>query len=207
MTPQYRACPHCSLIIEHREACKHMTCKSCTKKFCWVCLGVLNKDKTWSCGAYNEYCGKVAQRQKIGINIWSANNLKNHLPTKSFFNLLIFGVWFWFGRISEHQSNILLFSIFVFHRILKSIELDSFDLAFIFIYPNFPFFLLVNDFFEAVFNLFAKDQFFLSLDLIVDWFRSNGLVQQLNLLLQNLLYLQPVLRWPFFLLVLSLSGL
>jgi hypothetical protein len=68
MTPQYRACPHCRTIIEHKEACKHMECTSCHKFFCWVCLSV--KDKAWPCGSFNEYCGKVAQLQKFNTG-WS----------------------------------------------------------------------------------------------------------------------------------------
>ena len=69
ITPQYRACPHCSCIIEHREACKHMQCKSCSRSFCWVCLSVKDQQGNWPCGKYNEYCGKVAQKQKVGVNI------------------------------------------------------------------------------------------------------------------------------------------
>ena len=64
MTPQYRACPHCYLIIQHRAACKHMTCRSCATQFCWVCLGV-RKIEGFKCGDWNQYCGKVAQVQKI----------------------------------------------------------------------------------------------------------------------------------------------
>lgn len=65
MTPQYRACPHCNIVIEHIKACKHMNCYSCSKSFCWVCLGLKDKN-VWPCGAFNEYCGKVAQAQKLG---------------------------------------------------------------------------------------------------------------------------------------------
>ena len=64
MTPQFRACPCCSVIVEHGEACKHMVCSSCTTRFCWVCLNI-NKNGDWLCGSYNEYCGKVSQTQKL----------------------------------------------------------------------------------------------------------------------------------------------
>ena len=64
MTPKFRACPTCNSVIEHRAACKHMTCNSCSAKFCWVCLRVW-RGGNWQCGNYNEYCGKVAQCQKL----------------------------------------------------------------------------------------------------------------------------------------------
>ena len=63
--PQFRACPHCSLIFEHKMGCKHMTCKSCGTKFCWLCLQKL-KNGSWPCGSFDEYCGKVEQAQSIG---------------------------------------------------------------------------------------------------------------------------------------------
>jgi hypothetical protein len=64
VTPQYRACVHCMTIIEHREACKHMSCKCCKKSFCWVCLSTI-RNGSWPCGSFNEYCGKVAQAQRF----------------------------------------------------------------------------------------------------------------------------------------------
>jgi hypothetical protein len=41
-----------------------MACKCCGTNFCWVCLGML-KNGSWPCGAFKDYCGKVAQAQKL----------------------------------------------------------------------------------------------------------------------------------------------
>ena len=51
-TPKFRTCPHCSQLIEHVDACKHMSCKNCEKNFCWVCLSI-QKDGKWPCGKFN----------------------------------------------------------------------------------------------------------------------------------------------------------
>lgn len=55
--PSIRACPGCGTLLEHREACKHMACKSCTLQFCFVCLKPFNViTKQWQCGAHNAAC-------------------------------------------------------------------------------------------------------------------------------------------------------
>lgn len=55
--PSVRACPGCGTLLEHREACKHMACKSCTLQFCFVCLKPYNAiTKQWQCGAHNAVC-------------------------------------------------------------------------------------------------------------------------------------------------------
>ena len=36
--PSYRACPGCYTIIEHVSGCSEMTCKKCSKVFCFICL-------------------------------------------------------------------------------------------------------------------------------------------------------------------------
>lgn len=48
--PKLRACPKCSMLIEHKAACKHMTCgrnghagpwvkqTGCKHQFCFICL-------------------------------------------------------------------------------------------------------------------------------------------------------------------------
>ena len=64
MTPQYRACPNCSVVFEHLKACKHMNCPFCGCMFCWICLGT-PKNGNYDCGSYSDYCGKVAQAQKL----------------------------------------------------------------------------------------------------------------------------------------------
>jgi len=55
--PNTRACPSCLTFIEHKEQCKHMTCVGCTTKFCFVCLGVYDKDKKkWKCKSHTFEC-------------------------------------------------------------------------------------------------------------------------------------------------------
>ena len=61
--PSIRACPCCGSLIEHGGQCKHMTCKACSKEFCFVCL----RFREWgssSCGSYATACS-VAPRQSI----------------------------------------------------------------------------------------------------------------------------------------------
>lgn len=59
--PSRRGCPECGMLIEHKEACKHMTCETCNQGFCFVCLQPrLGSDK-WPC-AWNKDC-EVAPRQ------------------------------------------------------------------------------------------------------------------------------------------------
>ncbi|KAM3590693.1 uncharacterized protein V6R79_014468 [Siganus canaliculatus] len=37
--PSVRACPTCGLLVEHdKTLCKHVTCRRCKVKFCFVCL-------------------------------------------------------------------------------------------------------------------------------------------------------------------------
>ena len=60
--PLVRACPNCKTAINHKEACKHMTCPDCSTKFCYICLSVY--EVAWPCGSYNAPC-KAAPRQKV----------------------------------------------------------------------------------------------------------------------------------------------
>ena len=60
--PEVRACPSCKKAINHKEACKHMTCPTCRTRFCYICLAVYNGH--WPCGAYNSPC-KLASAQKV----------------------------------------------------------------------------------------------------------------------------------------------
>lgn len=49
-------------LMEHMQSCKHMTCKSCQKQFCYVCLEVKGSDGTWPCGSSSAKCD-VAELQ------------------------------------------------------------------------------------------------------------------------------------------------
>jgi LSD1 subclass zinc finger protein len=62
--PCIRFCPGCRIPIEHISGCKHMKCFNCKLEFCFVCLAILKR--TWPCGNFNEYCGTVADVQKLG---------------------------------------------------------------------------------------------------------------------------------------------
>lgn len=54
--PSIRECPKCKGLIEHKEACKHMTCKNCQTEFCFLCLRTRPSNGSWSCGSYNTPC-------------------------------------------------------------------------------------------------------------------------------------------------------
>ena len=60
--PEVRACPNCSKAINHKEACKHMECPSCSTEFCYICLSL--KNRRWPCGAWNSAC-RLAPPQKL----------------------------------------------------------------------------------------------------------------------------------------------
>lgn len=59
--PSIRACPSCGSLIEHGGQCKHVTCKACSKEFCFVCLRIGDGGSS-SCGSYSTACS-VAPRQ------------------------------------------------------------------------------------------------------------------------------------------------
>ena len=61
--PQMRCCPKCLELIEHSDACKHVTCKKCSNNFCFVCLKS-QKNGVWQCGNYGDPC-EIAPRQPI----------------------------------------------------------------------------------------------------------------------------------------------
>merc|ERR1719445_261291 len=54
--PSIRSCPECCQLIFHTDACKHMRCHSCKADFCFVCLGVRDKQTGWACGSYSSVC-------------------------------------------------------------------------------------------------------------------------------------------------------
>eukprot|EP01084_Bolivina_argentea_P291136 500345_1 len=67
--PKIRACPRCLTLVIHKVDCKHMICKGCDKKFCFVCLGLYDyKEKKWECVTGNSYSKQcpVAEIQKFG---------------------------------------------------------------------------------------------------------------------------------------------
>ena len=53
--PNTRACPKCSQLIMHWEACKHMRCTRCQTSFCFICLKPMLNGR-WQCGSYSSRC-------------------------------------------------------------------------------------------------------------------------------------------------------
>eukprot|EP01084_Bolivina_argentea_P023961 44746_1 len=63
--PSIRACPSCSQLITHTEACKHMACPRCKTSFCFVCLKQMVAGK-WQCGSSGSRC-PIAPNQSQDI--------------------------------------------------------------------------------------------------------------------------------------------
>ena len=61
--PGIRLCPKCGVLIEHKEACKHMTCLMCKQEFCFVCLRL--KTSSWQCGSHNSPCEPAPRQTAI----------------------------------------------------------------------------------------------------------------------------------------------
>eukprot|EP00548_Thalassiothrix_antarctica_P012802 CAMPEP_0194173398 /NCGR_PEP_ID=MMETSP0154-20130528/7742_1 /TAXON_ID=1049557 /ORGANISM="Thalassiothrix antarctica, Strain L6-D1" /LENGTH=180 /DNA_ID=CAMNT_0038886451 /DNA_START=16 /DNA_END=556 /DNA_ORIENTATION=+ len=40
----WKQCPSCSILIELRSGCNHITCQNCTEEFCYRCLKPWSKD-------------------------------------------------------------------------------------------------------------------------------------------------------------------
>ena len=55
LCPSMRLCPDCGAPIEHKSACKQMTCKICQCQFCFICLRQ-RRGGSWQCGSYNTKC-------------------------------------------------------------------------------------------------------------------------------------------------------
>lgn len=62
--PAVRACPTCGLLIEHKEACKHMNCP-CGQKFCFICLKTTDSSGNYQCGSFNTKCEVAAIQTTI----------------------------------------------------------------------------------------------------------------------------------------------
>ena len=62
--PSIRLCPCCGVPIEHNIGCKQMTCKSCKKDFCFICLRP-RIDGCWQCGSYNEKCIPAPKQTRV----------------------------------------------------------------------------------------------------------------------------------------------
>jgi len=54
--PTMRACPRCLTVITYKEACKHMPCWGCNKKFCFVCLQLQADNGSWPCNSHTYEC-------------------------------------------------------------------------------------------------------------------------------------------------------
>ena len=61
--PSIRLCPKCGSKIEHKRYCKHMTCPTCSTKFCFICLRT-QQCGVWQCGEYYNKCA-VAKIQNV----------------------------------------------------------------------------------------------------------------------------------------------
>lgn len=61
--PSKRMCPECRYLIEHREACKTMTCTKCKTVFCFACLKIAING-VLQCGSYSQKC-QVAPVQRV----------------------------------------------------------------------------------------------------------------------------------------------
>ena len=62
--PSIRLCPNCGTPIEHKSACKQMTCKECSCEFCFICLRP-KRDSSWQCGNYNDKCAPAPRQEKV----------------------------------------------------------------------------------------------------------------------------------------------
>ena len=64
--PSIRACPKCNTMIEHKDRCKHMACKSpaCKQKFCFICLRP-QVNGSWQCGGAYTNCDPAPRQKRL----------------------------------------------------------------------------------------------------------------------------------------------
>ena len=65
--PSYRACPGCFTFIEHESGCNAMTCRKCSKVFCFICLRNTCKTTTWN-GNIRCAAAPIQNLDKICLN-------------------------------------------------------------------------------------------------------------------------------------------
>ncbi|XP_077987240.1 ubiquitin-ribosomal protein eL40 fusion protein-like [Glandiceps talaboti] len=58
--PTFRACPTCTVIIEHESGCREMVCR-CGLKFCFICLKTAARNSSLPCGGHST--GDIAPLQ------------------------------------------------------------------------------------------------------------------------------------------------
>eukprot|EP01084_Bolivina_argentea_P045420 83606_1 len=63
IVPEFRACPKCLCLVQYEKYDKHMRCCSCSCKFCFVCLDMVDeRTRQLPC---SQYCCKVAPFQSF----------------------------------------------------------------------------------------------------------------------------------------------
>lgn len=72
--PEMRGCPTCGQMVNHTEACKHMTCR-CTAAFCFVCMKP-KLDGNWQCGASSDICPIYKRQTNEDLPAGNRSNVK-----------------------------------------------------------------------------------------------------------------------------------
>lgn len=49
--PTLRSCPNCGMLMEHKDACAHVTCPECSHGFCFICLKQKQSSGGWPCSS------------------------------------------------------------------------------------------------------------------------------------------------------------
>eukprot|EP00536_Pseudo-nitzschia_multiseries_P000911 jgi/Psemu1/321830/estExt_fgenesh1_pg.C_110046 len=61
-----RPCPSCSVPINKRDGCNHMTCTHCRVKFCWACMRLQTNCRAYNCGNGAPYGNASPTRDQFG---------------------------------------------------------------------------------------------------------------------------------------------